>query len=109
MEIARGNATALTRTGHEAENTRGWDNCARAAEVAEACRDDLRELEQEELARSAGDVQSDELFVFLFVCLFTDTGSRRSVALLRKEPALQRTSVYKIRWYKIRATLPLGI
>ena len=35
--------------------------CARAAEVVKACRDDLRKLEQEQLAaRSAGNVQGDE-------------------------------------------------
>ena len=34
--------------------------CARAAEVVKACRDDLRKLEQEQLATSAGNVQGDE-------------------------------------------------
>ena len=35
--------------------------CARAAEVVKACRDDLRKLEQEQLAaRSAGNMQGDE-------------------------------------------------
>ena len=35
--------------------------CARVAEVVKACRDDLRKLEQEQLAaRSAGSVQGDK-------------------------------------------------
>ena len=32
------------------------------------------------------------LLVCLFVCLFTDSGSRRSVALLRVEPTLPRAA-----------------